>query len=998
MESVYSENSLLLGVVRSTVDFYWRNKIWDPAIDSLVKTAKAAYPELGRQLSFEAAAKAAEVKEYARARELLTALLQGQPYNAEYLAAMADTYARESDDKSLRDFYLAKILAFRDSNLPADEKTARIAALRRGLIPALARLSDFAGGVDQYIEIINKFPGDEGLVQEAAGFAGRNDRRKQLLDYYTKTAADSPKDFRWPMVVARIDAFFEDYPAAIASYARARAIRPDSTDLLAAQAGLEERLMRFDDALKSYSRLYELAYQNPTWMEKVAELQARQGRTDAAVAALKKALIEGRPEKPDLYFAVAERLAGWNLLDQARQFAERGVTLAGKDLLVRPEDFSGAAAYATILTRLRDYSTAYTRLREAAQAARDQKIEPNLTPCLSAMGTVVKDYYAPEETTAFANFLTRQKEGMEARDFKEELLPLAEYAGLADLEARWRFEAMMAGPGTPEAQAMEARLALLQKQRMRFNEFGAQLEDYWKVFPNQPAKDFVLERAAESYRAAGNTAAELRVLREAFEGHGLNGVPLRRYFDLLSKTSPEQLVAIAGGADADKVRDIAATSALSTGKVNLALEAIAARGHRLPPVWTRAYTSLVGLYFSDTSPAVNSAFRQALDTRTIGERVSKPPNRDETLAGDIWFYYGGRYGEYLSIARQGNPEDYLPSALEGTPARSEAYFALADYYRVAGQFDAALEDYAHTLELNSKRADAHDRRAQILWQQGKQEEAIKEWSAAFVALRAQEDGRTVPPAFWTDLRVTLEHIGEHQLFPRLREDAERVVRTYVRRNGSYRAEPVLRGALAAAGDPAQGANWLLDLSRSAQSPVDFLSEIVRAQWFPEGQKERVYQKILALAQDHADKTFGAEHSTALETLHEWQLDWIRFLLDHPGRMKHAMPLIASRRIFATRTVSRSRPSWSASRRSPARLKSYSGSFSRPPRKLRLSKSCAMPRSNYRKRTRRTPAGFSSTSMPAKSTHAILPQRTSWGLRKFVCNRAILLRRLHCSSA
>ena len=263
MESVYSENSLLLGVVRSTVDFYWRNKIWDPAIDTLVKAAKAAYPELGRQLSFEAAAKAAEVKEYARARELLTALLQGQPYNAEYLAAMADTYARESDDKSLRDFYLAKILAFRDSNLPADEKTARIAALRRGLIPALARLKDFAGGVDQYIEIINKFPGDEGLVQEAAGFAGRNDRRKQLLDYYTKTAADSPKDFRWPMVVARIDAFFEDYPAAIASYARARAIRPDSTDLLAAQAGLEERLMRFDDALKSYSRLYELAYQNP---------------------------------------------------------------------------------------------------------------------------------------------------------------------------------------------------------------------------------------------------------------------------------------------------------------------------------------------------------------------------------------------------------------------------------------------------------------------------------------------------------------------------------------------------------------------------------------------------------------------------------------------------------------------------------------------------------------------------------------------------------------
>jgi predicted Zn-dependent protease len=880
MENVYSENPLLLGVVRSTVDFYWRNKIWDPAIDTLVKAAKAAYPELGRQLSFEAAAKAAEVKEYARARELLTALLQDQPYNAEYLAAMADTYAREGGDKSLRDFYLARILAFRDSNLPADEKTARIAALRRGLIPALARLKDFAGGVDQYIEIINKFPGDEGLVQEAAGFAGRYGRRRQLLDYYTKTAADSPKDFRWPMVVARIDAFFEDYSAAIASYARARAIRPDSTDLLAAQASLEERLMRFDDAIKSYSRLYELAYQNPAWMEKVAELQARQGRTDAAVAALKKALIEGRPEKPAVFFAVAERLAGWNLLDQARQFAERGVALAGKDLLVRPEDFAGAVAYATILTHLRDYGTAYAGLRVAAQAARDQKIEPNLIPCLSAMGSVVKEYYTPEENNAFANFLLKQEEGKAGSEFNEALIPLAQAAGLTDLEARWRFKAMLAAAGEPLAQAMQSRLALLQKQRMRFNEYGAQLEDYWKVFPNRPGKNFILEQAAENYRAVGNTAAELRVLQEAFDGRGLNGVPLRRYLDLLSKTSPEQLVAIAGGADADKVRDAAATSALATGKVDLALQAIAARGHRLPAVWTRVYTGLMGLYYSDTSPAISSAYQQALDTRTIGERVAKPPNRDETLAGDIWFYYGGRYSEYLSVAHQGNPEDYLPAALEGTPASSEAYFALADYYREAGQFDPALADYAHTLELNSKRADAHDRRAQILWQQGKQEDAIKEWSAALVALRAQEDSRTVPPAFWTDLRATLEHIGERKLFPRLRDDAERVVRTYVRRNGSYRAEPVLRGALAAAGDPAEGANWLLDLSRSAQSPVDFLSEVVRAQWFPEGQKEPVYQKILALAQDHADKTFGAEHSTALETLHDWQLDWIRFLLDH----------------------------------------------------------------------------------------------------------------------
>src|SRR5208337_4695947 len=90
MESLYSENPLLLGVVRSTVDFYWRNEMWDAAIDTLRKAAKSAYPALGQQFVFEAARKAAEAKEYAHARELLAPLLKDQPYNAEYLAAMAD--------------------------------------------------------------------------------------------------------------------------------------------------------------------------------------------------------------------------------------------------------------------------------------------------------------------------------------------------------------------------------------------------------------------------------------------------------------------------------------------------------------------------------------------------------------------------------------------------------------------------------------------------------------------------------------------------------------------------------------------------------------------------------------------------------------------------------------------------------------------------------------------------------------------------------------------
>lgn len=880
MENIYAANPLLLGVVRSTVDFYWRNKMGDAAIDTLLKAAKAAYPDLGRRFTFEAARKATDTKEYSRARELLAPLLQSQPYDAEYLAAMADTYARDGDDHSLRDFYTAQIQAFRTADLPGEEKTARIAALRRGLIPALSRLKDYSGAVDQYIEIINKFPEDEGLAQEAAAFADHHGQRQKLIAYYTKAATDSPKDFRWPMVLARIQTYFEDYSGAIASYGKARAIRPDRVDLLTAQAGLEERLMQFDTATRSYERLYELTYQSPEWMEKIAELDARQGLNDAAVAALKKALIEGRPEAPGPCFDVASRLNDWNLLEPAQQFAERGVALAGKELLVDSDNAQGMMTYITVLTRLRDYSTAYARLADALAAAQQQKVQPDLNQFLAAMGRVVKEYYTPEETDSFAQFLIQRKEGMATDDFVERLLPLAQSAGLSDLEARWRYEVMMADPGSSQAQAMETRLDELQKQRLRFNEYAAQLEEYWKVFPQRPGKDYLLEKAADNYAAAGNTSAELNVLQQAFDRQGLNTQHLQRYLELVAATSPERLVAISGDGRGKPARDAAATSALATGNVDLALRAITARGQGLPPVWTRAYTGLVGLYYTDASPEVNSAYQQALDTRNIGERVSQPPNRDETLAGDIWFYYGSRYGEYLSVTGQGNPEDYLPAMLEGAPASSNAYFTLADYFRDAGQYGAAMGDYRHALELSPQRGDAHDRMAQILWQQGKQEAATQEWSLALKAFYAQENANSVPPTFWTDLGVTLENIGQRKLLPRLKDDADRVLRTYIRRNGSYRADPILQGALAAAGDPAKGAEWLVELSTAAESPIDFLSNLVFARWFPEDQKGPVYQKISALAQDQANKTFGDEHTNAIATLTDWRVRWVNFLLDN----------------------------------------------------------------------------------------------------------------------
>ena len=225
--------------------------------------------------------------------------------------------------------------------------------------------------MDQYIELINNFPEDDGLVTEAALYAQRYHYERQLLDFYTKTIEQSPRDYRWPMVLARMQSNMEDFPAAIDSYGKAIAIRPDRTDLHIARAALEERLQRFDEAASDYDRLYQLAFKDPQWMEKIAEVRARQGRDADAVAALKTALIDVGPARASNYFEIARRLEAWSILEPARSFAEQGVTAAGDDLLASAENHDGAKLYARIMTRLRQQQKAYATLQGAVNSASD---------------------------------------------------------------------------------------------------------------------------------------------------------------------------------------------------------------------------------------------------------------------------------------------------------------------------------------------------------------------------------------------------------------------------------------------------------------------------------------------------------------------------------------------------------------------------------------------------------------------------------------------------
>ncbi|HLW79937.1 MAG TPA: hypothetical protein VKU44_10110, partial [Terriglobia bacterium] len=291
-----------------------------------------------------------------------------------------------------------------------------------------------------------------------------------------------------------------------------------------------------------------------------------------------------------------------------------------------------------------------------------------------------------------------------------------------------------------------------------------------------------------------------------------------------------------------------------------------------------AYAALAGLYDADLEPQASLAFAGALGGGTIGERVAKPVDRQQQLAGEVWFYYGSCYGEYLGLTNRGDAEDYLPSALEGTPANADAYFTLAEYYREKKDFAPALADYRHALELDPLRGNADDRIAAILWDQGKQNEAEAQWKSAVAAFTKAEDKRFTP-AWWGDVRATLDDIGRHGGLSPVRAEADQLLRTYIQRNGSYNVEPLLEGAMAASSDPTAGVEWIIDLSRAAANRLDFLGGLVNARWIPKAQRELVFESVLRLAEQQLAATYGAQRSYAQTTLDEWRIQWITYLVD-----------------------------------------------------------------------------------------------------------------------
>jgi hypothetical protein len=902
VDGVYKENAKLLGVVRRTVDFDWKHHEAKAAIAVLTQSARDANAELAKSFTMEAATKSNASGEYAQARALLAPLLERDPYDAKLISIAAESYALADDQAGLRDFYLAKLAALKTANLPKDVRRDDTALLRQGLIVALTDLKDYAGAVEQHIALLSAFPEDDTIAQSAGLYALRYGRQAQLVGFLNKTVAESPRDSRFAILLARTDTLFEDYEGALAAYSKAIAIRKDRADVYIGRADLEERMQRFDAVCADYDRLYVLTYKDPQWMEKEALARARQGKNDLAIKALQLAWIDGRPPAPENFFRVAARLEEWRIIEPAREFAERGIKLAGGDLLTKYAS-DGAALYARIMIRERHWGETLAFLDKALADAgvsasspsvvmqqverngiasvtdaewrrrfamqRQEQAEAGFQLALVASGKTVAELYTPEEKEGYAELLDARRANRPIEEVDSRWIPAAEAAGLRDREASWRQDVLLSGGGDLATRQVSPYNAL-EDARMDNVNHARTLERY-AAFVTPLTRGWILLGAEAAWRAEGDRASELRVLREARQMVKDPGAD-DRYFWLLLHSNPGALVAENTDASANYV--LANTNPSGAGE-QLAYRAIDARAERRKPVWGSATTALTGLFFADTSPRIDAAFRGALGDMTISERL-KGHDPDREIVGASWFAYGMRYGVFRTLAltapggRDSDPEDYLAAELEAHPAATANYLALAGAYADANKVDSALAEYDHALEITDDRSSIHIAKAELLWSANRHPEAHVEWKTALAGLRRLVDTRAVPESFWIDFASIAADLRERGLGGQYKPELEAVLKPYIVKNGYYRSGELLHSALIALSKPEvpdaglsvdeASTTWIVGLAEASSDPGSLLADLCNEAWFPRDRLGPVYARRLQLAE--ADDVAAAAARTA----------------------------------------------------------------------------------------------------------------------------------------
>jgi tetratricopeptide (TPR) repeat protein len=716
------------GVLQEASNFYRRLGLTNESLRVLRYAAARGRGEYRRDFERRLAARLLELNRVEESRRVLERLHAEDPLDLGVFRELARVYVRAADGEALKVAFGKTVEALKSRDADPREMREQVAELRRALIGAFTQLRDYRAAMQQHVEIVNRDPDDDEALEAAIAYAKRYGGADELLAYYEKTARQAYKNYRWNVVLARIDEAKGDMAAAARSYREAIGNQPEMVELHAALAEIYLKAGDYDDALKSLERASELSGDDPQYVRRTAEVLEKAGRTREAEVVRRKLPVAQAPKDEnarDLFNAAAAKLSG----DRAQAIEEyrKAFDALTADPYKQDPRASEIAAYVRavrdaegldrILERLwtfREKLIADANLKDSTNAGKARALLGVLDGALpDSIGALAAEKATGGELAAlYKSLRAKTDESLRAPDAYGTLAllrNLGHRAGFVALEEEILTRQMDAARADADSQNFHARLRALVSFYADGGRYARAVELLEAESRSDSARDDFdyAGLAAEYARLAGDTARELASLRSYYERRGNSDANtqadalVERYFEVLYDSGEQGRDELRRRAQEPTPFVLQLVNFLiARGERELAHEAVERAG--LSSAWKLARNAEVSLALREFDARGEGYFDAALRPATIGELVARKDAGVEPLSGDDWSRLEETYGRwlYLSDAQAGRAKAraVLPAVVESRPRDAGAQAELGRWYLARGDARSALEHLSIALE------------------------------------------------------------------------------------------------------------------------------------------------------------------------------------------------------------------------------------------------------------------------------------------------------------
>ena len=690
------------GVLTESSDFFNRLGFAEKSAQVLENALPKSRGAYRSALSGKLAERLIQLNKLDSAERILTQLHDEDKANIEIFDELTRLYVRTNKPDAMRKAFSETVAELKNSDGERREIEAQIADLRTAMIDALTRLKDYKSAVEQHIEIINREPENEDLTEAAIKYVERYGGAETLVGYYEKTAAESFKNYRWNVVLARIYTAAKNDEQAVKNYRTAIINQPEMPELYLAVADLETKRGNYDEAIENVNEVLELTNNQAEYVKKKIEILKKAGRLTEIEAETAKLPAEEKKNITPDEFAEAEKLRT-DEPEKAREIYRAAFEKLAENPLNGELRAADIAAYTKSMREVETLNVISKKLwdlRENLTAIADRDNSTDAGAARKRLtildGALVESIAATAGTFGTDEELQKLHEDwrqkIENTSISDDLRQtvsliqnLSRRAGFGDLEEAILVKKAEAADSNLDSQTDFRNLVSF------YNERGAYRKTF-DLLEQKGSDDSALK--AETAKLAGNQEKELEALRAIYWKPNAKmslqtDENVARYLEILDAENSEELESLTQKSSAYQLQLI--NFLLGKGAGEFAHAAI--ENSNFPTAWKvsrNAETSLALREFDQNSECYFCAARQF---EAIGEMIKQTPDQRKFLINDDWFRLTREYGEWLAAKNDGeiSPAKFLTAMTENQPRNADEQFNLGEFYFAKGELKNAVE-------------------------------------------------------------------------------------------------------------------------------------------------------------------------------------------------------------------------------------------------------------------------------------------------------------------